>query len=166
MQKYICGLYSKLQKNDLFRYSLTLTLTLTLTLKIKMRVITFIALSVLVCLFFSACRKGVERCAVEGVVTFQGKPVENANISIRPEAGPDAGAITDANGKYIIPMSNGPMPGNVQIMVEKFIKTKVKDANGNENEVFTPALPPEFQGKTKAFTLTSGKNKIDLNLDQ
>ncbi|MDR2168714.1 MAG: carboxypeptidase-like regulatory domain-containing protein [Planctomycetaceae bacterium] len=130
-----------------------------------MRVFTFIVLPVLVCLVFSGCQKGVERCAVEGTVTFQGKPIDNANVSIRPEAGPDAGAITDANGYFKIPKNEGPMPGNVQIMVEKIIKTKEKNETNIEYEVFTPGLPQDVQGKTKPFTLKKGTNKIDLNLD-
>lgn len=131
-----------------------------------MRTFYFIVLSTLVCLLLSGCQRGIERCAVEGTVTFQGKPVDNAVVNIRPEAGPDAGAKTDANGKFFIPKDEGPMPGNVQIMVEKFTESEEKGIDGRTNKVFTPALPPEIQSKLKPFTLKRGTNKIDLNLDQ
>ncbi|MDR1384783.1 MAG: carboxypeptidase-like regulatory domain-containing protein [Planctomycetaceae bacterium] len=131
-----------------------------------MKRLTFITLLTLSCLFFSGCQKGMERCAVEGIVTFQGQPVSDATVIIRPEAGTDAGAKTDTTGKYIIPKDEGPMPGNVQIMVEKYIEANEKGGDGRMSKVFKPALPPNVQSKLKPFTLTRGTNKIDLNLDQ
>ncbi|MDR2345244.1 MAG: carboxypeptidase-like regulatory domain-containing protein [Planctomycetaceae bacterium] len=132
-----------------------------------MKTSTLITLSILICLFLSGCQQqGVERCAVEGTVTFQGKPVTDATVIIRPEAGPDAGAKTDTYGKYSIPKSEGPMPGNVQIMVEKFTEIEVTGEDGRTSQSFQPALPPEVQSKLKPFTLSRGTNKIDLNLDQ
>jgi hypothetical protein len=123
-------------------------------------------LSALICLFLSGCQKGMERCSVEGTVTFQGQPVADATVIIRPEAGTDAGAITDTAGKYVIPKNEGPMPGNVQIMVEKYSEVEEKGSDGRMNKVFKPALPPNVQSQLKPFTLTRGTNKIDLKLDQ
>ncbi|MDR1491466.1 MAG: carboxypeptidase-like regulatory domain-containing protein [Planctomycetaceae bacterium] len=117
-------------------------------------------------LFFSGCQKGMERCAVEGTVTFQGQPVSDATVIIRPEAGTDAGVKTDAAGKYVIPKNEGPMPGNVQIMVEKYTEANEKGGDGRMSKVFKPALPPNVQSQLKPFTLTRGTNKIDLNFDQ
>ncbi|MDR0611398.1 MAG: carboxypeptidase-like regulatory domain-containing protein [Planctomycetaceae bacterium] len=130
-----------------------------------MKTSTFIVLSILICLGLSGCRQEMERCTVQGMVTFQGKPVANATVIIRPEAGSDAGAITDADGKFVIPKNEGPMPGNVQIMVEKFTTAEEKGSDGRMEKIFKPALPPNVQSQQKPFTLTHGTNKIDLNLD-
>jgi hypothetical protein len=131
-----------------------------------MKTSTFIPLMILIFLFLSGCQQGIERCAVEGTVTFQGQPVADATVIIRPEAGPDAGAKTDASGKYSIPKNEGPMPGNVQIMVEKYTEVEEKGDDGRTSQSFKSALPPDVQSKLKPFTLTRGTNKIDLNLDQ
>ncbi|MDR2116792.1 MAG: carboxypeptidase-like regulatory domain-containing protein [Planctomycetaceae bacterium] len=116
--------------------------------------------------FLFGCSQGAVRVSIEGTVTLDGKPVDDAVVLIRPEAGPDAGGKTDANGNYFIPKNEGPMPGNVQIMVEKFTKTEKKGSDRKMSEVFTPALPPNIQSKLKPFTLKKGNNKIDINLDQ
>jgi hypothetical protein len=121
-------------------------------------------------LFFSVfllgCSQGMTRVSIQGTVTFEGKPLDNASVFIRPEAGPDADARTDSSGRYVIPKEAGPMPGNVQIMVEKYSETEVKGGDGKMSPISKPALPPNIQSKLKPYILKKGKNQIDLNLDE
>jgi hypothetical protein len=119
----------------------------------------------LILILAAGCSKGAARVAVEGTVMFQGQPVADASVSIRPEAGPDAGAKTDANGKFSIPKNAGPMPGNVQVMVEKFTESEEKGGDGRLSTVFKPVLPEGVQGKLIPFTIKSGKNTLEIKLD-
>jgi hypothetical protein len=116
---------------------------------------------------FTGCsQSGAERCAVEGKVIFDGKPLADAQVTIRTEAGPGAGAVTNSSGEFVIVQSSGPMPGNVQIMVEKLESHEVKGSDGRTTTEYKPALPEKVQGKSHPYTLKKGANKIELNLDQ
>ncbi|MDR0609586.1 MAG: hypothetical protein LBG58_05705 [Planctomycetaceae bacterium] len=121
---------------------------------------------IFVSILFLGCSQGVVRVSIEGTVTLDGNPVADVKVMVRPEAGPDAGGKTDANGKYIIPKSEGPMAGNVQIMVEKFTEIENKAGDGKTDTVFVPALPPDIQNKHKPFTIKNGNNIIDIKLEE
>ncbi|MDR0520984.1 MAG: carboxypeptidase-like regulatory domain-containing protein [Planctomycetaceae bacterium] len=119
-----------------------------------------------VTIMVSGCSQKAARVSVEGSVVFQGKPVDNATVIIRPEAGPEAGSVTDANGKFVIPKDCGPMAGKVQIMVEKFTDVQEKDHFGQTVTIPKPALPDGVQSKRIPFTLTNGRNTLKINLDE
>ncbi|MDR2644253.1 MAG: DUF4198 domain-containing protein [Planctomycetaceae bacterium] len=108
------------------------------------------------------CNRGIERVGVEGIVTFEGKPLEGCTVMITPQAGPGAIMETDADGKYKVLKLAGPMPGECEISVEKF-NTQIVDG---DSVIAGPALPDKIQGKPKPFTLKSGNNTINLDLDQ
>ncbi|MDR2170722.1 MAG: carboxypeptidase-like regulatory domain-containing protein [Planctomycetaceae bacterium] len=121
---------------------------------------------ILLSAFFLGCSQGATRVSIEGTVTLDGKPVDNAVVTIRPEAGPGAGTKTDANGNFSIPKNEGPMAGNAQIMVEKFNIVEEKSGDGKIDEVLVPALPPDIQVKPKPYVIQKGKNKIDIKLEE
>ncbi|MDR1479706.1 MAG: DUF4198 domain-containing protein [Planctomycetaceae bacterium] len=116
--------------------------------------------------FILGCSQGVTRVSIEGTVTLDGKPVSDAYVMIRPEVGPDASGKTDANGKFVIPKNEGPMVGNVQIMVEKTIETEQLGSDGKTSKTLVPDLPPDIQSKSKPFTLKSGNNEINIKLEE
>jgi hypothetical protein len=112
------------------------------------------------------CGKQIERVSIEGVVTFEGKPLDGGYISIKPKVGPNAGTEIKSDGTYSILKSAGPMSGECEIFVEKFNYRTEKGSDGRENSISTPALPEQINGKPKSFTLKSGQNKINIDLDK
>ncbi|MDR1925447.1 MAG: hypothetical protein LBQ66_13835 [Planctomycetaceae bacterium] len=124
-------------------------------------------LMLVVPVIFSGCgSKSVERVSVEGVVTFEGKPLNGGYLLLRPEAGPGSGAEIKPDGSYKIEKSAGPMAGNCDFIVEKYNERTELGSDGRESKIQEPALPENIQGKPKPFTLKKGHNKIDINLDQ
>jgi hypothetical protein len=112
------------------------------------------------------CSKSIERVGIEGVVTFEGKPLEGGYVTIRPKAGPGAGTEINNDGTYKIIKTTGPMPGECEIFVERFTYKTEKGSDGRESNISIPMLPEQIQGKPKPFTLKSGNNKIDIDLDK
>ncbi|MDR1958436.1 MAG: DUF1416 domain-containing protein [Planctomycetaceae bacterium] len=112
------------------------------------------------------CNRGFERCSVEGKVTWQGKPLDGAYVGLRPASGPGTGAETNAEGVFLINQPNGPMPGHCEFYVVKTQKVPVKDSSGRTADEERSMIPDKFSQKPKTIELKSGKNQIDLNLDQ
>jgi hypothetical protein len=111
------------------------------------------------------CNRGFERCSVEGKVTWQEKPLGEVDITLRPASGPGAGTSTKADGTFLIPKNEGVMPGKCEFYVSKTKTVTFKDSAGRSAEDERSVLPDKFQ-TPKMFELKSGKNQIDLNLDQ
>ncbi|MDR1923947.1 MAG: carboxypeptidase-like regulatory domain-containing protein [Planctomycetaceae bacterium] len=127
----------------------------------KKYLVTFLVMAMF--LMVSGCSKSVERVGIEGVVTYEGKPLVGAMVTIKPIAGPGAGAETDADGKYVITKGAGPMQGECQIIVEKYAPVPT---GTNGEEAYEPVLPPNIHGIPKQFVLNRGVNKIDIDLDK
>jgi hypothetical protein len=53
-------------------------------------------------------RSGLNLAYVDGVVTYNGKPVEHAGVLFKPEVGPFAMGTTDAEGKFTLITANQP----------------------------------------------------------
>src|SRR6478736_411630 len=53
-------------------------------------------------------RSGLKLAYVEGIVTYNGQPVENAGVLFKPETGPFAMGRTDAEGKFTLITANHP----------------------------------------------------------
>ena len=65
--------------------------------------------SLVTCVFTAGCnRSGLNLAYVDGVVTYNGKPVENAGIIFKPDIGPFAMGTTDAEGKFTLITANNP----------------------------------------------------------
>ena len=57
----------------------------------------------------SGCNKsGLNLAYVEGVVTYNGQPVEHAGVLFKPATGPFATGTTDAEGKFTLTTANNP----------------------------------------------------------
>jgi hypothetical protein len=123
-------------------------------------------LTIAILIIVIGCNRGIERVGIDGVVTLGGKPVEGCVVTILPQAGPGAIVETEADGTYKILKEAGPMPGECEIRVEKFNYRTEKGSDGRDSTITESALPETIQGKSKPFTLKSGNNKIDLNLDK
>src|SRR5260370_29747653 len=77
-------------------------------------------LSALLVLSASGC--GGRTVGVEGSVTLDGQPLGNATIVFRPtDGGPEAGGVTDAEGKFSLTgaRSEGVVPGPYMVTVSK-----------------------------------------------
>jgi hypothetical protein len=114
----------------------------------------------------SGCSRGIERVSIDGVVTFEGKPLAGGYITIKPQAGPGAGTEIKSDGTYNISKPTGPMAGECSIFIERFDYRTEMGNDGRESKVQIPTLPEKIQGKPKPFTLKSGNNKIDIDLDK
>jgi len=65
--------------------------------------------SLVLCIVAAGCnRSGLNLAYVEGVVTYNGQPVEHAGVLFKPETGPFAMGTTDADGKFTLITANHP----------------------------------------------------------
>ena len=91
------------------------------------------------------------RVAAEGSVTYDGSPVDAANVTFSPKdgAGAAASATTDAQGKFTLATfdpGDGAIPGSYTVMVSK-MKTEGEIA---PNESDDPDAYREFRRKMEA----------------
>jgi len=74
-------------------------------------------------LLFAGCGGGGPKApdfyAAKGVVTFEGSPLPDANVTFKPDSGPVAFGTTDANGEFTLRTgtSNGAVAGNHKVSV-------------------------------------------------
>jgi len=127
----------------------------------------------------AGCTKsGPERAALEGQVTFDGKPVESGAITLVPTegtTGPSSGAEIK-EGKYSIPAESGPVPGNYRVEIIATRKTGKQitpmpgqavggpsgAATVDDIEMF---VPPQYNRQsTLKIEVKSGANQEDFNL--
>lgn len=101
-------------------------------------------LPVVVGVFAVGCGRTETR--VQGVVTIDGQPVENAIVQFSPERrdGPTAVAITDAAGRYALAVS--PVPFRVTIAAQRVVGQKRDDAssNGSLVDVHEDVVPAAY----------------------
>lgn len=113
--------------------------------------------------FVAACAgcggDGLDRVGISGTVTYEGKPLEGAEVMFRPEYGPNAGGITDASGFYHVDKSFGPVSGECEVRVTKM-------ATPEGSNYVTNVLPGKFQDEPKIVKFENKANTLDLNLDE
>lgn len=85
---------------------------------------------------------GLERAAVAGKVTLDGKPLEKGTIQFMPRDGDSRGAAWGeiVAGSYAIPASDGPAPGSYDVAIAPHV----------EDEGAAPAEQPEVPGDPPA----------------
>jgi hypothetical protein len=67
------------------------------------------ACSLVFCVVTAGCnRSGLNLAYVDGVVTYNGQPVEHAGVLFKPDVGPFAMGTTDAQGKFTLVTANQP----------------------------------------------------------
>jgi hypothetical protein len=101
---------------------------------------------------------GIERQAISGRVTFDGKPLDHGEITLSPiQAGPSAGG-TIAAGTFKIGRSGGPSAGKYRVMIMSIQLTgrQVRDADG----------PPSSKVAEKANVIPARYNfKSDVEIE-
>lgn len=83
------------------------------------RFATIAALAALMAL--AGCGDSLNLVPVSGTVTYNGKPVEGANVTFMPETGPIGTGTTDASGKYTLTTEGKPgaVVGKHGVMINK-----------------------------------------------
>jgi hypothetical protein len=93
------------------------------------------------------------RRAVQGAVTFQGKPVDYGMISFQPEDlqhGVSSGAMIQ-DGKYQIKVSQGLPPGSYLVMISSPDRSKIEKVEGppgDERSLAVERIPLKYNVKT------------------
>jgi hypothetical protein len=114
---------------------------------------------------------GIDRRAVSGSVTLDGKPLATGSITFNPTGpGPSAGGmITD--GRYAIAAPEGPSPGPHLVSVFSLAKTgrKIPDSDGPRGSTvdeMTNLVPERYNLRTelKAVVEKEGPNQFDFEL--
>lgn len=87
-----------------------------------------IAILPLVCVAVGCNRSGLNLAYVEGIVTYNGQPVEHAGVTFKPDLGPIAMGTTDAEGKFTLITANQPgaLVGEHKVGISKSKTTAVQ----------------------------------------
>lgn len=144
-----------------------------------------ITLMAVVLLLFSGCgdgRKYSQTEMVEGVVTLDGVPVEDAEVTFYPakgSSGESAMGKTDAEGKYRLSSmkgapGKGTAAGEYGVTISKWVTTeldtpyvdKEQDALIKfKSEEKLPLVYTDIESSPLEATVTAGSNVIDFPLD-
>lgn len=111
------------------------------------------------------------RVAVDGTVTLDGQPLDQAQIEFIPMAGtpgPTAGGDIIA-GKYLIAADKGPFAGKYRVRIVKSGPTGRKTFDPRSNsmiEEYGPILPARYneQSELEAEITSAGPNRFDFTL--
>jgi hypothetical protein len=110
---------------------------------------------------------------VEGIITMDGKPLDNASIQFIPKTegkGESAGGYTDTNGKYTLSSLNGnpgkgALAGEYIVLISKTISVPISGTKYEEDEVppeeLKQLVPAIYKNRNKPFftvTVVKGKN--------
>jgi hypothetical protein len=105
----------------------------------------------------------VERAAVEGTVTINGKPASWATLCFTPED-PNQPVVTARvrGGKFGLPAATGPVTGKVKITAT----LSAADVPGNKSVTGFLTTTEKVRGKGEALgaALAAGKNAVNLDL--
>jgi hypothetical protein len=119
----------------------------------------------------SGCdRSGLNLASVEGVVTFNGAPVEKAGVLFKPEIGPFAIGTTDAEGRFTLMTANheGALVGNHKVAISKTQTTTTQVAGDVLPRYGTKYFLPEKYASPETSELTAtvsdGDNELPFNL--
>jgi hypothetical protein len=97
---------------------------------------------------------------VHGRVTLDGDPLDNAMISFQPEKGPPSGAVTDADGNYILVNRDG---GKGAVEGKHRIEIST-DLNG-ERTADAERVPTQYNVQsTLSADVSQGDNEVDFEL--
>ena len=105
---------------------------------------------------------------VDGVVTLDGKPLDQAMVSFQPQNGRRSIGVTDASGHYKLRFTataDGALPGEHKVLI-----TTARGASGGEgSQPFIAAqeekLPPKYNSASELkATVEPGSNQIDFEL--
>ncbi len=103
------------------------------------------SLAVCICLFVGCSSStGPKLAPVDGVVTFKGKPLANATVTLIPDKGPFAMGVTGADGKFTVStgVSRGAVIGNVKVSI-------TEGQSGSGETTKQPTTPEEAEAYMK-----------------
>jgi len=119
----------------------------------------------------AGCRSGVELLPVSGVVTLDGKPVEQATVLFKPESGPVAYGQTNADGRFELSTAGrkGAVPGKHKVSITKMKVTGVgNDEMVDPEKVKTEWIVPQTYTDPEKSGLTAevarGKTTFEFHL--
>jgi len=131
-------------------------------------------LGALLCGTLSFCAPGCGhhgRVAVEGTVTLDEQPLDEAQIEFIPKPGTAAPTVGGdiVNGKFAIPADKGPMVGQYRVRIFKSGPTgrKVRDIRTNKIiDEYAQILPPRYNDQTEleAEVTLGGPNRFKYAL--
>lgn len=130
-----------------------------------------------VCVVFSGCGGGPKVATVTGVITMDGEPIANANISFHPETGRGSTGQTDSEGRYELLFTQGrkgAVLGNHKVTISTKVyaqESRDVDYDGNESgnavKGRAESMPDKYRVKSATILtaeVKSGKNEIDFPL--
>lgn len=103
---------------------------------------------------------------IKGVLTYQGKPLADANVSFIPSGGRPASGTTNANGEFELTtfaQGDGAIPGEHHVLVQKFTQP-------NSDQLYAevkPAIPQKYSElKTSPLRENVPKEgRLDLRIE-
>ena len=122
--------------------------------------------------FDAGCQPASKRRALNGSVTFQGRPLEQGSITFLTTSGPPGpvcGALIRA-GHYEVPAAQGLEPGTYRVT----FSAPVPGGTQTPEEIAAGAsprgketIPPEYNADSKLTVevKADGANQFDFNLD-
>lgn len=127
-----------------------------------------ILIGLLVC---SGCGKsGIDREAVSGAVTLDGKPLASGSILFTPEGvGPTVGGEIE-NGQYNLSRAIGPSPGSYRVQIQSWQpagRTIRDEATGTAGQDLVSIIPRRYNDRTelKATIEKGAPNNFDYALE-
>ena len=122
---------------------------------------------------FGSSKEGLERAAVSGTVSFDGKPLSEGSIQFIPDLdakgqrvhGKAVQAII-TNGVYSLTNDQGPVVGANKIMVNATRKTgKFQNFDGVKTEIMQQYIPAKYNAdSTLRYEVKAGENTADFSL--
>jgi len=122
-----------------------------------------IGLSIVALIIPAGCdRSGLNLAYVDGIVTFNGQPVEHAGVIFKPDSGPFAMGTTDAEGKFRLVTANHPgaLIGAHKVGISKTHTTATEVAGERLPRYQTQYFIPQKYASpaTSELTATVSKN--------
>jgi len=103
---------------------------------------------------FAGCGESLNLQPASGTVTYNGKPVEGANVAFTPPKGPPGTGRTDKDGKYTI-MTNGKPGATAGLNTVTITKT-----SSTSNSDMTKMKPEDMQKMASSGQMPKYKAEI------
>ncbi|MCH9790860.1 MAG: hypothetical protein K0U82_08570 [Planctomycetes bacterium] len=116
----------------------------------------------------------IERAAVSGTVTFNGKPLPEGSIQFLPDVDssgkPMRGKVVQAiisEGAYSLSVEQGPTVGNNKIMINASKKMgKFQNFDGKKTEIMKQYIPEKYNANTTLkYVVKADQNTADFTLE-
>lgn len=130
--------------------------------------------SLTVCGCFGGSAENIERAAISGTVTYDGKPLPEGSIQFVPDTDssgkPLRGKAVQAmisDGAYRLEADRGATVGMNQVLINASKKTgKFQESDGQKTEILKQYLPAKYNtSSTLKYEVKSGENTADFALE-